>query len=963
MQETQPVHPSLSDLSEALPQILWAARPDGTIDWVNREFERYTGLTGIDPSAGEWQRAVHPDDREATLAKWAGARKSGYAYQTGFRVWCAATESWRWHLADARPHKNKGGEIIRWYGIAIDAQDMREAQEARDTELQLQTVERRTLEQISNGDALSQILQNICATMSDMLDGALSTVAMISEDGTHLDACHGVDALADWSRAIGRIPIGDNQGACGTAVFRRAPVFATDIAHDPLWAAQQDIARDHGLAACWSLPILDTSGQPMASFACYYPTPRTPDTAQITLLHRIALLISNAILQVASRDRLATSEQHYRTLFDFLPIAVWEEDISDVLTMLEALKQDGVTDLDAWLTANPGFIDRALASIRVLSANRAARTLHGIDENEPDALSQSLMRHAQEPRFREAIRRMFVAAWSGVHAITVDSSILRPDGMKVDILVQMLLPQANSGRLLVTESDVTEQRRAEERFRHVAHASSDYIFDRDFETETTWVNDGATWHPDLPAGPCVVPRGAWVDSVHPDDNDRVLKGIEGAIRDGAAIWEGEYQLRMSSGDYIPVRERASILRNDDGVPVRMIGNIIDLSEQKALEAQLRQAQRLDAVGQLTGGIAHDFNNLLTVILGNADALVDALPEGERTATMARQIVGASERAAELTQRLLAFARKQPLAPGVHQVAEIIEGMKMLFERSLTPAIALEMEVAPDIGRVHVDRAMFESALLNLCLNARDAMPEGGLLRIEAAQVHFPPDASATQQAGDYVRVAVSDTGTGMDNETLVRVFEPFFTTKPPGEGSGLGLSMVYGFVQQSGGDVRIDSQPGRGTTITLLLPAHTQSAGEDAPPQAEPVAAPTNFRGRILLVEDDAQVRDYTCMLVRALGFDVVDEPRAAYALERLRAGETFDLLLSDVVMPGGMSGRQLAETVVEAWPDLPVLLVSGHSDDIAALNNPLAPQIAFLRKPFRKHDLAERLARLLPRQ
>lgn len=656
-----------------------------------------------------------------------------------------------------------------------------------------------------------------------------------------------------------------------------------------------------------------------------------------------------------------TDDRHYRTLFNWLPIAIWEADIGEVLAMLEALRQAGVIDLEAWLDENPAFIDRALARVRVLDANHAARVLHGVGDGDLQSLLDQ--HRATAFKFHAAMRKILVAGWVGSNEITASASIRRPDGSKADLLVQMVLPANGNGRLLASEQDVTEQRRAEERFRHVAQASSDYIFDRDFETETTWVNDGASWHSDLPAGPSVVPRGAWVDSVHPEDSDRILQGIEAAIRDGAPFWEGEYRLRLRNGEFIPVRERASIIRDEAGVPIRMIGNIVDLSEQKALEAQLRQAQRLDAIGQLTGGVAHDFNNLLAVILGNADALVELLPADERTATMAQQIVVASERASELTQRLLAFARKQPLAPGIHEAAEIIEGMRMLIERSLTPAVALELEVAANIGRVHVDRPMFESALLNLCLNARDAMPDGGIVRIQADMVSraFPNDPDAKGD-GDHVRIAVSDTGTGMDEETRIRAFEPFFTTKPPGEGSGLGLSMVYGFVQQSGGKVQIDSKPGKGTTIELLLPAHTPNPKDDTAPMTAPDTGQPAFRGRILIVEDDAQVREYTRMLVGSLGFDVVDEPRAANALERLRTGEEFDLLLSDVVMPGSTSGRQLAEIVLKEWPDLPVLLVSGHTEDISTLNWPLAPHIAFLRKPFRKRELADQLTRMVPR-
>ncbi|TGD60900.1 hybrid sensor histidine kinase/response regulator [Tabrizicola sp. WMC-M-20] len=517
-------------------------------------------------------------------------------------------------------------------------------------------------------------------------------------------------------------------------------------------------------------------------------------------------------------------------------------------------------------------------------------------------------------------------------------------------------------KLTIFFRDVSAQRRVEERFRHVAQASSDFIFDRDIGSDMTWVSDAASWLPGYPPGPHEVPRNAWVDSVHPEDNEEILAQIEAAIGSGQDLWEGEYRLRTRDGTYIPVRERASILRNDNGEPVRMIGNIINLSEQKALEAQLRQSQRLDAVGQLTGGIAHDFNNLLTVILGSAETLTDTLPADHPGATTARQIIIASERAAELTQRLLAFARKQPLSPGVFDANEIVEGMRMLVERSITPAITLELDLARNLGAVHIDRAMFESALLNLCVNARDAMPNGGTLRIETSTTSLPwsavPDVPEPDQ---YVRVVVSDTGEGMDDDTLARAFEPYFTTKPVGAGSGLGLSMVHGFVHQSGGHIRMQSALGTGTTVELLLPRHARPVNDHIEPEAELATRKSVPRGRILVVDDEDQVREYLSMVVQSLGYEVESEPLATTALIRLRAGEPFDLLLSDIVMPGMVSGRQLAEMMLEERPGLPVLLVSGHSEEFTAADGQLDPRIGFLRKPFRKRELAQRLEEMLP--
>ncbi|OZB02639.1 MAG: hypothetical protein B7X54_10855, partial [Idiomarina sp. 34-48-12] len=283
-----------------------------------------------------------------------------------------------------------------------------------------------------------------------------------------------------------------------------------------------------------------------------------------------------------------------------------------------------------------------------------------------------------------------------------------------------------------------------------------------------------------------------------------------------------------------------------------------------LEAQLRQAQRLDAIGQLTGGVAHDFNNLLTVILGNSEMLVDILPPEDLSAAMAAQIMAASERAAQLTQRLLAFARKQPLSPKAFDVNSIIEDLQVLIERSITPAIELELKLAEDLAKVYVDRSMFESALLNICVNARDSMPNGGLLRIEtSAETLNGSTKSSVPEPVNYVRVVVSDTGEGMDQKTLVQAVEPFFTTKSTGQGSGLGLSMVHGFVHQSGGLLRIQSDLKKGTIVELLLLPHSQPLNACVKSEVEIVPAKVVPHGRILVVEDEDRVREYICLVLR----------------------------------------------------------------------------------------------------
>ena len=954
-----PLHAAQRDMAEALPQIVWTARPDGTVDWINSAFGRYSGLEGIDPTAGDWLLAVHPDDRDPTLALWAQAIERGKSYRKEFRIWCAAEGRWRTHLVDSRPHHDGEGRVLRWFGIATDIQDLRDANAEREIELKLRAVESQVLEQVSEGVGVSEILEGICQRMGGILDGARTSVALVSEDGQRLEQWVASDLPEVWCRAVANLPVAEGEAACGTATYRRAPVISADIAQDPLWEAYREQALQNGLAACWSLPVLDAAGRPIASLACYFDRSRAPTDAQMAYLRRVAEFMRAAIEHVRARDRLHASEQRYRSLFDLLPIGISERDISDVQAMIRDLKADGVTDIDAWLDANEDFIDRAGQSIRCLDANRAALALRDVADVEE--LSRKIAGMRQDPAFRASARKLIRSIFNGESGFEMTYSLTRRDGSLTEIHLRNFLPDPNGDRLLATGLDVTEQRRAEERFRHVAQASSDIIFDRDLVNDRTWVSDGLARLFAYPADLTEHPQSFWIDKLHPDDRDNAVAGIEDAIATGADYWEHEYRFRRDDGVYLPVRECVSILRDEGGTPIRTIGNMVDLSEQKALEAQLRQSQRLDAVGQLTGGIAHDFNNLLTVILGNAEILRGALPADSHAEALAGHVIAASERAAELTQRLLAFARKQPLSPGHFDPNALVEGMRMLIERSITPAITLELDLAEGAGLVHLDRAMFESALLNLCVNARDAMPEGGTLRIETRGVTLTgSDEADAPPAGAYLRVTVSDTGTGMDADTMARAFEPFFTTKGTGAGSGLGLSMVYGFVRQSEGHIRIHSQRDQGTAIEILLPRAASDAEVPEHELTEPVLEAATATARILIVEDEPQVREFTKMIVESLGYRAVAVSHAAPALDLLKADAPFDVLLSDIVMPGGMSGRQLAHAALTLRPDLPVLLVSGHSEEMATRDDLMDPRIAFLRKPFRGRELANRLAELL---
>jgi len=384
----------------------------------------------------------------------------------------------------------------------------------------------------------------------------------------------------------------------------------------------------------------------------------------------------------------------------------------------------------------------------------------------------------------------------------------------------------------------------------------------------------------------------------------------------------------------------------------------DVTERRELEARLRQAQRMEAVGQLTGGIAHDFNNLLTVIMGNAETLAERASDPS-TRKLAEMTTAAAERGADLTSRLLAFARRQALDPTSIDVDALIDGMDPLLRRTLGEHVEIVRVPRRDLWPAFVDAAQLEGALLNLCINARDAMAAGGRLTIETANVTLDDTYARSHEEvtpGNYVMVAVSDTGTGMSPSVAARAFEPFFTTKEVGKGTGLGLSMVHGFVKQSGGHIKIYSEEGHGTTIKLYLP---RASG---PSLAVSGAAAETIEGgseRILLVEDDEQVREHVAAQVAGLGYRVMAVATGKDALAAMER-ERFDLLFTDVVIPGGMNGPQLAAEARKRAPAMHVLFTSGYTENAIVHQGRLDPGVHLLNKPYRRSDLALKIRQAL---
>ena len=387
------------------------------------------------------------------------------------------------------------------------------------------------------------------------------------------------------------------------------------------------------------------------------------------------------------------------------------------------------------------------------------------------------------------------------------------------------------------------------------------------------------------------------------------------------------------------------------------------AQLRSSEAALRQSQKMEAVGQLTGGIAHDFNNLLQVITGNLEVLQRNLPlELGRLQRAAAHAMTGAQRAASLTQRLLAFARRQPLDPKPIDVNNLVSGMSEILHRSLGETIAVETVRGAGLWTVEADPNELEAAILNLAVNARDAMPEGGCLTLETANIHIDDayvSVNAEVLTGQYVGISVSDTGKGMDNETIARAFEPFFTTKPPGQGTGLGLSQVYGFAKQSGGHVKIYSEVGHGTTVKIYLPRRTKEAAEADVTAAFPL--PEGDVGEtILVVEDDEQVRLISADTLRDLGYHVLEAADGPSALRVIEQGNKIDLLFTDVVLPGGMTGADVAAAARNLRPALKVLFTTGYARNAIIHHGRLDKGVHLLTKPFSLADLAEKVRSVL---
>jgi signal transduction histidine kinase len=550
----------------------------------------------------------------------------------------------------------------------------------------------------------------------------------------------------------------------------------------------------------------------------------------------------------------------------------------------------------------------------------------------------------------------------------VDTMVLRS---KVSVFVELFAKNqeiqrkaAEEQRLLEenfrvrTEKLLAEQalQRSEERQAAILRSLPLALYSNGFDNRVGGAIGGPQFFSDNVFGICGFPVSRfkddpdlWLSRIHPEERERVVKEFERlGVTESMAC---EYRWRCADDEYRYFLDQAVVIRDEDGRPAEIVGSLTDITERRQLEHQLVQAQKLDAIGKLTGGIAHDFNNMLTVVIGCLDRLRRSLKDDSASMRRIEMGLQGALRCSDLTRRLLMFARRQMLRAETVDLNLLVGGIADMVRRVIGDDIELVLDCEPGQLLVKVDRTQAESALLNLVVNARDAMPGGGVLTISTREVGGG--------AGRVVRLTVTDTGVGIPKDVLNRVFEPFFTTKEPGKGTGLGLSIIYGFVKESGGNVTLDSEVGHGTSVMLELPAQ---AGEIIVPQivAPERAAVSGARSgeTVLVVEDDEGVRQIAVGILEDLGYHVVEAQDGRTALDLFDRTPDIHLVFTDLVMPG-MSGRDLAEELMKREMGAKVLLTSAYTDRLTAETTPSAVT-GFLHKPYGESDLAQAVRRAM---
>jgi two-component system, cell cycle sensor histidine kinase and response regulator CckA len=908
-------------IANAAPTMFWLSDEENRCTWFNRPWLEFTGRMLEDEIGTGWMSGIHPDD----YARYASADEAAFRRRapitTEFRLRRSDGE-YRWLIEQGAPLYAPDGSFMGYVGSCVDITDRRHEEERRTL---LLGVSRLALEMPEAGPGLARA---IFARIRSHLDADICVNYRIEADGSlRLETSVGIpeERQGELQR------LRPNEAFCGVVGVSGQPIHAqaARIQSDPNGA----FVRSLGMRAYSCHPLLGGDGSVLGTFSVGTRSRDAFSAEDLEFLQTISHFLALAWERRLAEEAARLGEEGLRLALTGARAGAWEADL--------------VTGQATW---SPELYE-----------------LLGLDPREPPPSADGFFAMVH-PDDRDRMRQMYLANISRSGRFEQEFRVIRPDGATIWIGAAGRVDcdeQGRPRRARGIDQDVSGRKAAEEQLRFALAASQAGVW--------TWhIGTGVLdWSPESYALYGVDPAKAslwltdWESRLHPDDHARMLEAAREALEGRTAEFRTEFRIVHPQRGVRWIMAMGRIERGADGTPLRMSGINLDVTQRRETEARLQQAQRVQSVGRLAGGIAHEVNNLMTAVLGFGSFALAELPASHPAASEVEQMIRAGERAATITRQLLAFTRQQVLRPARLDLNEVVRDLVPVLERLVGAEHRLDLLLGTELGEVQADRGQIEQVLVNLTLNSRDAMGGGGVVTVSTSTAELDEHAVSRHpgielRRGRYLLLSVSDTGAGMDEVTRARVFEPFFTTKPVGQGTGLGLSTVYGIVKQSDGYVWLYSEPGLGTTVKVYLPVVAEGPEPLAPTGRREIHLPKS-RGEIVLVaEDEEMVRSLARRTLELHGYRVVEAADGRAALDLLeRLGGGVDLVLSDAVMPE-LSGRALGEIIGTRWPSIPVIYMSGYPGKEVVERGLVSPDAPFVSKPFTPEALARRTREVL---
>ena len=935
-------------MADTAPSPVWMTNAEAEVEFVNTALVEFYGRSAEHILGSVWRQSVHPDDMAEVVAVMAVARPGyrPYGFEARFNRFDGA---WRWMRVAVNPRFDANGIFLGYVGMSFDITETRDAIDALEAQERRQSFLLGLTDRLRDLTTPDDIMAEVERSLGDELGADRVGYGEVDQE-------RGVVSMSrDWTAGVisaqGQFSLSELGADLISDLAEGRLIRIADVGKDKRTRDAREVFERLETRALMRAPV-NRGGRLRAFLYVHNATVREWTDAETELLQDVAGRTWTEIERARAEGAVRESEERFRAIADTAPVLIWVTGADRVREFVN----------EAYVVYNGGsYEDARLADWRaVVHVDDHDRIIHesiaGESTGQPFSMEARYLRHDGEYRWLKSFSRPRLDA---------DGEVIGFVGVAFDV-TDIREAQA---RLMESET----------RFRTIADSAPAQMWMTDETGAVIFANKRyrtffgvrrdedlqANWAATISANGLQAFHGAFLAALeqrdryegmmeisHPQMGRRWLR-CEGIPRfDGAGHFKGYVGANI---DVTEARQAEEDLKRINELLEERVSEA--MAEKAKAEADLMHAQRMEAVGRLTGGVAHDFNNLLTVVIGALDMMLRSPTDLARQKKLGEAALAAARRGEGLTHQLLAFSRRQALRPESLDLNGLIRESEPLLRRAVGEAVEFKLKLRRGGARVNVDPSQFEAALLNLVVNARDALGDkGGKISVQTLSCTVHTGDVPELPAGDYVCVTVSDNGSGIDPEVLTRVFEPFFTTKAIGKGTGLGLSQVYGFARQSGGGVRIASTPGRGTEIRLYLPPQDRL---NEPDIVQRVASPYPqvAARRILLVEDDAGVAAIALDLLTAMGMDVAAADTAPRALEMLKV-ERFDLMLSDIVMPGGMTGIELARECSNKWPDMRIVLTSGYAgEDVdEALSDAPWP---FLRKPYSGEQLAEILGQV----